>query len=186
MERLAEECNVLRGDLQRREAMVNHRDGVIAGLRDEPYTFWASGCLVFRRKVAKAFPGLDFNFSVPDLDDEEVEESIFEDEADPGVFSNTLSSTPPPGEAKVSVEAGSFLSPARASPSDLHGLEARTAEAARNPTSNIYAPLYNLCSFWLISSFKPRTFVTLALVLLFYRCSSFYLLGFPVFFYDLC
>ena len=34
VECLAEECNVLRGDLQRQEAMVNHGDRVIAKLRD--------------------------------------------------------------------------------------------------------------------------------------------------------
>ena len=38
MERLAEKCNTLRGDLQRQEVMVNHRDGVIAKLRDEACT----------------------------------------------------------------------------------------------------------------------------------------------------
>ena len=35
VERLAEEYSVLRGDLQRQEAMVSQRDGVIAKLRDE-------------------------------------------------------------------------------------------------------------------------------------------------------
>ena len=38
VECLAEECNALRGDLQRREAMVSQRDGVIAELRDEACT----------------------------------------------------------------------------------------------------------------------------------------------------
>ena len=38
LERLAEECNALRGDLQRQEVMVSHRDGVIAELRDEACT----------------------------------------------------------------------------------------------------------------------------------------------------
>ena len=47
VERLAEECNALRGDLQRREAMVNLRDGVIAELRDEAFTLWVSGWLAF-------------------------------------------------------------------------------------------------------------------------------------------
>ena len=35
VERLAEECNALQGDLQRRETMIIQRDGVIAELRDE-------------------------------------------------------------------------------------------------------------------------------------------------------
>ena len=47
MERLAEECNVLQGNLQRREAMISQRDGVIAELRDEACTLWASGWLAF-------------------------------------------------------------------------------------------------------------------------------------------
>ena len=38
VERLAEECNALCGNLQRQEAMVNQRDGVIAELRDEVCT----------------------------------------------------------------------------------------------------------------------------------------------------
>ena len=41
--------------------MVSQRDGVIAELRDEACTLWAFGWLSFRRRVAKAFPGLDFN-----------------------------------------------------------------------------------------------------------------------------
>ena len=45
VERLAEECNVLREDLQRREAMVSQRDGVIEELRVEACTLWASGWL---------------------------------------------------------------------------------------------------------------------------------------------
>ena len=47
VECLIEECNALRRELQRREAMVNQRDGVIAELRDETYTLWASGWLAF-------------------------------------------------------------------------------------------------------------------------------------------
>ena len=53
--------------------MVNHRDGVIAELRDEACTLWASGWLAFQRRAAKAFPSLDFNFPVPDPDEEEAE-----------------------------------------------------------------------------------------------------------------
>ena len=48
VERLAEECKTLRGDLQRREAMISQRDGVIAELRDEACTLWP--CLVRRIK----------------------------------------------------------------------------------------------------------------------------------------
>ena len=80
---------------------------------------------------------MDFTFQVPDLDEEEAEESVSEDEADPEVFSDTPSFVPLPSEAEVPVEAGSLLSPAGASPSNLHGSEARTTEATRNFTSNI-------------------------------------------------
>ena len=105
MERLVEQCNVLRGDLQRQEAMVSHKDGVIAELRDEAYILWAFGWLAFRRRATKAFPGLDFNFQVPD--EEEAKESISEDEADPRVFSDTPSSVSFPSEAELPTGAGS-------------------------------------------------------------------------------
>ena len=137
VERLDEECSLLRGDLQRREAMVVHRDGVIAELKDEACTLWASGWLAFQRRAVKAFQGLDFDFIVPDPDEEEAEESVSEDEADPGVSSDTSSSVPLPGEIEVPSEAGSPLPPAGASPFDLHGLEARTTKAARSSPSNI-------------------------------------------------
>ena len=58
------------------------------------------------------------------------------DEADPGVYSNTPSFVPLLDELEVPVEAGSPLSPAGASLSDFHGLEACTTEATRNSTSN--------------------------------------------------
>ena len=54
--------------------MVSQRDGVIAELRDEACTLWASRWLAFQRRAAKDFPGLDFNFQVPD--EEEAEESV--------------------------------------------------------------------------------------------------------------
>ena len=80
---------------------------------------------------------MDFNFQVPNPDEEEVEESVSEEEEDPEVFSDTLSSVPLPGEDEVPAKAGSLLSPAGASPSNLHGSEARTTKAAHNSTSNI-------------------------------------------------
>ena len=137
MERLAEECNVLRRDHKRREAMISLRDGVIAKLRDEACTLWASRWLAFQHRAAKAFLGLDFNFQVPNPDENEAEESVSEDKAGPGVFFDTLSSVPLPGEAEVPAVASSPLSPAGASPSDLHDLKARTSEAAYSSTSNI-------------------------------------------------
>ena len=122
MECLAEECKTLRGDLRRQEAMISQRDRVIVELRDEACTLWASGWLAFLRRVAKSFPGLDFNLQVPN--EEEAEESIYEDEADPEVFSEAPSSVPYPSEAETPTEAGSSPSPAGALPSDSHGSEA--------------------------------------------------------------
>ena len=62
VERLTEECHRLPEDLQRQEALVSQKEGVISELRDEACTLWASGWLAFWRKAAKVFPGLDFNF----------------------------------------------------------------------------------------------------------------------------
>ena len=62
VERLTEECHGLHGDLQRQEALVSQKEGVIAELIDEACTLWASGWLAFRRKATKVFPGFDFNF----------------------------------------------------------------------------------------------------------------------------
>ena len=79
--------------------------------------------------------GLDFNFQVPN--EEEAEECVSEDEADPGVFSDTPSFVPLPGEVEVLAEASSPLSLAGASPFDLHDFKAHTTEATRSSTSNI-------------------------------------------------
>ena len=78
---------------------------------------------------------MDFNLQVPD--EEEAEESVSKDEADPEVFSDAPSSVPLPSKAEAPAEAGSSPSPAGALPSDLHGLEARTTKAARSSPSNI-------------------------------------------------
>ena len=85
IERLTEECHGLRGDLQRQETLVIHKDGAIVSLKDEVCTQWASGWLVFQKKVASAYPDLDFNFDIPS--DEEAEGSF-----SPNYFgeSNTL------------------------------------------------------------------------------------------------
>ena len=77
---------MLRGDLQRQEALVSQKEGVIVELRDEACTLWASGWLAFFHKAAKVFPGFDFNFQVPAEGD--AEESDSDDEADPVVFSD--------------------------------------------------------------------------------------------------
>ena len=137
MECLTEECHGLYGDLQRQEALVSQKEGVIAELRDEACTLWASGWLAFRRKAAKVFPSLDFNFQVPV--EGEVEESDSNDEVDPVVFSDAPSSVPLPGkpEIEASIEVGSPTSVAGTSPSNLHGLEVRVSEAAQSPASDI-------------------------------------------------
>ena len=134
VERLAEECSTLLGDLQRREVMISQRDGVITELRDEACTLWASGWLAFRRKLPRLFQGLDFNLQVPD--EEEVEESMSKEEVNVEVFLDAPISVPFPGEAEAPAEAGSSPSPGGALPSDLHGSEARINEATRSSPSN--------------------------------------------------
>ena len=129
MERLTEECYGLHGDLQRQEALVSQKEGVIAELRDEACTLWTSGWLAFRRKAAKVFPGLDFNFQVPAKG--ETEESDFDDEADPVVFSDAPSYVSLPGKLEIEApaEANSPTLGVGTSPSDLHGLEVQVIEA---------------------------------------------------------
>ena len=91
----------------------------------------------FRRKVAKVFLGLDFNFQVPF--EGEAEEFDSEDEVDPVVFSNASSSVLLPGEPKIEAptEASSLTSVVGTSPFDLHGLEVRVTKVAQSPTSDI-------------------------------------------------
>ena len=96
VKRLIEEFHGLRRDLQRQEAMVNQKEGVIAKLRDEACTLWASGWVVFQHKAAKVFLDLDFNFQV--LVEGEAEESDSNNEADPVVFSDAPISVPLPCE----------------------------------------------------------------------------------------
>ena len=64
----------MRGDIQRQETLVVHKDGAIASLKDEVCTQWASGWLAFQKKAASAYPDLDFNFDIPS--DEEAEGSF--------------------------------------------------------------------------------------------------------------
>ena len=83
MGRLNEECHGLRDDLQRQQALVSYKVGVIAELRDEACTLWASEWLAFWLKASKVFPGLSFNFPVPVED--EVGESGSNEEDGLGV-----------------------------------------------------------------------------------------------------
>ena len=76
-ERLADECHALRGDLQRKEVLLLQRDGAIASLRDKACTQWVAGWLAFQRRAAKAYPGLELNFDIPN--DVEAEDSFSAD-----------------------------------------------------------------------------------------------------------
>ena len=82
VERLTEELDKLRMDLERQEALFSRRGEVIAKFRDKACTQWASGWLAFQRRASRAFPGLDFNIQ---LSDEEAEESASEAEVDVSV-----------------------------------------------------------------------------------------------------
>ena len=137
VERLTEECRRLHRDLQRQEALVSQKELVIAELRDEACTLWASGWLAFRRKATMVFLGLDFNFQVPT--EGEAEEFYFDDEADPMVLSNAPNSIPLPSEPNIDTlaEANSPTSVTGTSPFDLHGLEVQVTKAAQSPTSEI-------------------------------------------------
>ena len=97
VERLTKECHGLRGDLHRQENLVVQRDEVIASLRDEACTQWASRCLAFQRKAANSYPGLDLNFDIPS--NEEAKESLSADcsgEPDTPVVAHSPSSPSAP------------------------------------------------------------------------------------------
>ena len=100
-ERLAEECCGLRGDLHQQVTLVAQRDEVIGRLRAEACTQWVFGWFPFQRKVANAYPGLDFNFDIPS--DEEAEESLSVDysgELDtPAEVHSPSSPSAPPSDA---------------------------------------------------------------------------------------
>ena len=90
---------------------------MIAELKDEAYTQWASGWLAFQRRASRAFPDLEFN--IP-LSDEEVEGSASEAEVDAGaeVFSGAPDRASVPDDPQVPPGASSFASPAGAPPFD--------------------------------------------------------------------
>ena len=94
--RLSDECRGLRDDLQRQLALVAQKEGMIAELRDEACTLWASGWLSFRHKASKVFLGLHFDFPVPAKD--EIGESESDGEDDLGVSKAAPSSTFLPGD----------------------------------------------------------------------------------------
>ena len=71
---LNEKCRGLRGDLHQQITLVSQRHEVIGRLRDKASAQWASGWLAFQQEAANVYPGLDFNFDLPN--DEEADESF--------------------------------------------------------------------------------------------------------------
>ena len=100
VECLTEELGRLRMDLVRQEVLASQRGEVIAKLKDEACTQWASGGLAFQRRASRAFPDLEFNIQLPN---EEVEGSASKVEVDSGVevFSRALDHAPLPGYSRV-------------------------------------------------------------------------------------
>ena len=68
MKLFMEELDKLQMDLERQEALASRRGEVIAELKDEACTQWASGWLAFKRRASRV-PGLNFNIQ---FFDEEV------------------------------------------------------------------------------------------------------------------
>ena len=130
VERLTEELGKLQMDLTRQEALASRRGEVIAKLKDEACTQWASGWLAFQRRASRASPDLEFNIH---LSDEEVEGSTSEAEVDAGaeVFSGAPDRAPLPGDLRVPPESSFSTSPAGAPP-----FESSTS-ASQCPTSGM-------------------------------------------------
>ena len=103
---------------------------MIAELKDEACTQWASGWLAFQRQASRAFPDLEFNIQ---LSDEEVEGSASEAEVEVGaeVFSRALDHALLPGDSQVPPEANSSASPAGAL------LFYSSTFASRGPTAGV-------------------------------------------------
>ena len=117
VECLTEELGRLQMNLARQEALANRRGKVIAELKDEACTQWASGWLTFQRRASRAFPDLEFNIQ---LSDERVKGSASEDEVDASaeVFSRAPDRDPLPGDSRVPPGASSSASPVGAPPFD--------------------------------------------------------------------
>ena len=100
VECLTEELGRLWMDLARKEALASRRGEVIAELKDEAYTQWASKWLAFQSRASQAFSDLEFNIQ---LSDEEVEGSASEAEVHAGleVFSGALDHAPLNGDSRV-------------------------------------------------------------------------------------
>ena len=101
---------------------------MIAEIRDEACTQWASGWLAFQRRASQDVPDLEFNIQ---LSDEEVEESTSEAEADAGaeVLSGASDLAPLLDDLRVPPKASFFASPAGALPFNP------STSVSRGPTS---------------------------------------------------
>ena len=110
---------------------------MIAELRDEAYTQWASRWLAFQRRASQAFPDLEFNIQ---LSDEEVGESASEAEAEASVevLLGAPDRAPLPDDLWVPPEASSSTSPVRALPFDP------STSVSWGPTSGAWAFYFNL------------------------------------------
>ena len=115
VERLTKELDRLWMDLARQEALASRKGEVIAEIKDEGCTQWASGWLAFQRRASRAFPDLEFNIH---LSDEKVEGSAFEAKVDEGaeVFSGAPICAPVPGDPRVLPGASLSASPVGALP----------------------------------------------------------------------
>ena len=113
VECLTKELGKLQMDLMRHEALASRRGEVIAELKDEACTQWASGWLAFQRWASRAFPDLEFNIQISD---EEVEGSASEAKVEVGaeVFSRAPDRAPLLGDSQVPPGASSSTSPAGA------------------------------------------------------------------------
>ena len=110
--------------------MASRGGKVIAELKDEACTQWASRWLAFQRRASRAFPDLKFNIQ---LSDEEVEGFASEAEVDAGaeVFSGAPDRASLPGDSRVPLGASSSASPDRAPPFDSF------TSATRGPASGV-------------------------------------------------
>ena len=130
MECLTEELSRLRMDLAWQESLASRRGEVIAELKDEACTQWASRWLAFQRRASQAFLDLEFNIQ---LSDEEVEGSASEAEVDAGaeVFSGAPNCAPLPGDSRVPPGASSSASSVGAPPFDS------STSTSRGPMSGV-------------------------------------------------
>ena len=130
VECLTEELDRLRMDFARQEALASRRGEVIAELKDEACTQWASWWLAFQRWASRAFPDLEFNIQ---LFDEKVEGYASEDEVEAGaeVFSGASDYAPLPGDPRVPPGASPSTSPTGAPSFDS------STSVSRGPTSSV-------------------------------------------------